>query len=584
MLSGLMLSATSATQVSAWALTLGAMFTYGFWLLAQWTRDAWLSSQARMICAWIFSPLIALLWLAASVLYTHFGELFGYGLLRYTSGSGSTSGTASGFIASYVSWWHVVIWVGLSATLIRSWGWGPTLETPRRGVCAAVVTAMLAGIVGLLYSGGMGPRSGLESSVVTALVGHALAPSQQTLPTRHPVALGQEVEVLEGARPDVVLIINESMGRQHLRPYGAERDTMPRLNAWVDQQSERPVWFDWAYAPSTTTRLSVPALLTGLGPQVDRTALGQAPMLWSWAKRAGYTTVLVSAQCYTWGEFDDFFRRQGPDIYEGCHNIDAEITNDAGIDELAVSARFASIIARVPQDKPLLLVYNTNALHDPYQTQSPTVPGATDASLPPYEQALQIVDHALADLREALATRQRQDNTLTVMTSDHGARPSRTHRPPRVNSFYDEFTRIPLLIHVPTAWSAQRERLIKQSTTRHITTSDLAPTMISWMGMEPESCTDCPEMTGVRLQREPPAERVIMVVNNNPMRVWHHDGFGLVQGPWRMVHSTLELPGLYNVDDDPTQRVNLWGTRPEVRRQFERFIARSPLLRSMYRP
>ena len=583
MLVWILLSAPAATQLSVWPLAMGTTFSYGIWLLAQWTRDAWLSPTAKRICAWVLSPMIALLWLAASVLYSHFGELFGYGLLRYTSTSGSTSGTASGFLTSYVSWWHVVIWVVCSSLLVRSWGWGPSPQFAHRGRYAAGVAAVLVAIVTALYSSGLGPRSGLESSVVTALVGHVIAPTQQSLPTQHPVALSQ-VEPPQGDLPDVVLILNESMGRQHLLPYEGTRDTMPALNAWVAKQGDRAQWFEWAYAPSTTTRLSVPALLTGLGPESDRETLAKAPMLWNWAKRAGYTTALVSAQCYTWGEFDDFFRRQGPDIYEGCHNIDAEITNDAGIDELAVSARFGAIVDRAPRDKPLLLVYNTNALHDPYQTRSPTVPGLTDTSRPPYEQALQIVDRALLDLRQALARRQREDHTITMMTSDHGARPQRAHRPPRVNSFYDEFTRVPLLISVPKSWAPQQQKLAKQAPTRHVTTPDLTPTLLHWMGLDPSTCTACPEMTGVGLQDEVSEDRTLVVINNTPMRVWHHEGFGLIRGPWRMVYSTLESPGLYDVRQDPQQQQNLWGERPEVQRSLERFIEQRPLLRKMHRP
>ena len=64
-------------------------------------------------------------------------------------------------------------------------------------------------------------------------------------------------------RPNILLILVDSLRADHLGRYGYERDTSPFFDAF----SERGVLFENAYSHSSHTKVSVASILTGLQPR-----------------------------------------------------------------------------------------------------------------------------------------------------------------------------------------------------------------------------------------------------------------------------------------------------------------------------
>jgi len=100
-------------------------------------------------------------------------------------------------------------------------------------------------------------------------------------------------------RPDVVLVILDTVRADHLSPYGYDRETSPRLA----ELARDAVVYRNAIAPGTWTAPSHASLFTGLMPAAHgvhhgKTAAGQgvyaldpeAPTLTSRLREAGYRT------------------------------------------------------------------------------------------------------------------------------------------------------------------------------------------------------------------------------------------------------------------------------------------------------
>ena len=102
------------------------------------------------------------------------------------------------------------------------------------------------------------------------------------------------------------------------------------------------------------------------------------------------------------------------------------------------------------------------------------------------------------------------------------------------------------------------------------------------MGLDPRECRACPGLDGHRLTRDLPAERPLFVLNVNAMRRWHHEGFAVIQGPWRLMYSTLEGPQLFDVRRSPHLEENLWRQAPARRRELLGIVARTPALRRIW--
>ncbi|HSQ66529.1 MAG TPA: sulfatase-like hydrolase/transferase, partial [Polyangiaceae bacterium] len=89
-------------------------------------------------------------------------------------------------------------------------------------------------------------------------------------------------------RPNIVLIVGESLAASHLGLYGYARDTSPRLQALAD--AHELVAFRDATVMGPNTRTSVPYILTGLeGPDAGG-RIFRAPTVIEYAKARGYHT------------------------------------------------------------------------------------------------------------------------------------------------------------------------------------------------------------------------------------------------------------------------------------------------------
>ena len=107
--------------------------------------------------------------------------------------------------------------------------------------------------------------------------------------------------------PDVLVIVNESIGRKQLfpwSPYGLKDTAVFHL---LDAHADHSVWFRKATTVAPVTNVAFPAILTGLGPEAATASFKTAPLLWHDARAAGYTTALYSAQDYKYSFFGEYF-------------------------------------------------------------------------------------------------------------------------------------------------------------------------------------------------------------------------------------------------------------------------------------
>jgi len=89
------------------------------------------------------------------------------------------------------------------------------------------------------------------------------------------------------------------------------------------------------------------------------------------------------------------------------------------------------------------------------------------------------LDRGLGALLDALSQSGFEDNTLVVLTADHGDMCGAHNRFDKGPYCYDEIFRIPLLVRAPGV----RARELR----RHVSLIDLNQTLAEWMGLEPET-------------------------------------------------------------------------------------------------
>jgi arylsulfatase A-like enzyme len=445
---------------------------------------------------------------------------------------------------------------------------------------------------------------------VQSLSKHFLRVRAKVWPLRPSLRVPVEAPVQAAlSRPRTVLVIlNESMGVRSLdfmeHPAAAIEDTgarrkgvvngMPRLSARMQADSGAFVVFQRGYSNSMATQVSMASIFSGVSPEESHRKLHCMPMMWDLAKAAGYRTGYFSSQRLRWASMSDFLLNQPIDSLVAREQTDHPPVNDMGIDDFHIVETLETWLAAHP-DEPLFMVWNTNALHVPFQAESQfvdlsTVPGDR------YEKALYLIDTAFARVFAALERAGRMDDALIVNTADHGEDPDPAHPVPRIHSFYEEFIRIPLWVKLPRALRGKpAEAAMRRLTHTPVANVDITPTLAHLWGARrlptdeklPAAClTEDGRIpwAGVSLfDRRASGDRVLVALSNNDTRRWDDEGFGLVRGPWRMILWPRSGRRLYDAESDPAQLVNLWDAAPDsVMAPFHRAIASNPWLKRIY--
>jgi len=303
-------------------------------------------------------------------------------------------------------------------------------------------------------------------------------------------------------RPNLVLISIDTLRADRLGCYGYDLATSPNLDAFA----ERSMRFERAYTTDAWTLTAHASMLTGLGPLahgVDReVALStQVPTLAERLADAGYTTLGVVDSC-VWLD-QRYGLGRGFDAYR-------VVKGDA-----RVKAREAQYLLDRAGDAPFFLFFHVYDVHSdwehlPYEadpedhaalagwyegefqacddegrcaseylqalnSRGEVLEGADRrylASL--YDAGVRSLDRRLGELFAALEERGVFENSVVILTSDHGEE-FFEHGKCLHSTHHEVCVRVPLLVRTPDT-QGEVSRSLSSSV-------DLAPTLLDYAGL-----------------------------------------------------------------------------------------------------
>ncbi|MFB6371862.1 MAG: sulfatase, partial [Bradymonadaceae bacterium] len=430
------------------------------------------------------------------------------------------------------------------------------------GIAAALVVGSLAAVSVLAPGKHLSP----DTAVMTAGVRSCWVPENHQLHEADRREVPEPRETESADRPNILLIVNESLGTHELELTGDRVDQMPYLQKWIRRAPSQFVRFRHAYANSTSTDLSVPSMLTGVGPYRPVDHLHEMPLIWDWARAAGLSPFYVSAQNYSATNFPEFFFEDDPMPIFTPNSLEGRSGDDFALDELVAAEKFDEMLSDVPEDRPFFAVYNSNAMHKPFQQRSRLLDQQPRRGTP-YRNAMYVLDRALKRIIESIRREGRLEDTIVIMTSDHGEYVDRRHKVPRILSLYEEFIRVPMLMRIPEKWRNRRAEAVAGLETnreRNVTNLDIVPTVVDILGYDRvEAAAPLRDkLSGHSLLEPVPPGRTIIAINNNAIRHWEHQGFGIFWKDWRFVFTDIEGPRLFDIAEDPHQKNDLWEQAP----------------------
>ena len=268
---------------------------------------------------------------------------------------------------------------------------------------------------------------------------------------------------------NVIVIVLESVGTKYLSLYGSSYDTTPTL---VEEASHALV-FENFYAHVPYTFCSFMALTFSIYPGMPWCyAPGEAfarsgarslpPTLAFLLKERGARTAFLCNGDLEWAGMSYVLENQGYDTIEDYRAMGGASLTSWGAEDRVLFERLIRFIDEKP-GQPFYAFCWTDQSHDPYELGpawkkmdffGDRVPPRHADDLGRYLNVLRQVDQHLRDLFRALRDRGLADDTLVVITGDHGEAFGDPHDQ-RGHGFtaYQEDVNVPLILWNPRLFS-----------------------------------------------------------------------------------------------------------------------------------
>ncbi|MCP4654738.1 MAG: sulfatase-like hydrolase/transferase, partial [bacterium] len=162
-----------------------------------------------------------------------------------------------------------------------------------------------------------------------------------------------------------------------------------------------------------------------------------------------------------------------------------------------------------------------------------------------------MADAAVGEVFAALRDAGLWDDSLVMVTSDHGEAFMEHGRVGHNSTIYEEMLRVPLIVKLPAGRSAQG---IDTGSLRSL--GDLAPTILGLVGLEPPSEVRFPDLLAPGRPAE--AERAVFLRSSQPERTI----FGVRTPRWKAITREGGTTELYDLVADPRESTDLAPERP----------------------
>ena len=284
------------------------------------------------------------------------------------------------------------------------------------------------------------------------------------------------IKLLSKNRPQNLLLITiDTLRADHLGCYGNQNIQTPTIDALAAQG----MLFQQAFTPVPITLPSHASILTALYPPahgirdngyfiLDDSHQTLAEIL----KEKGYITGAIVASYVLNSRFG---LAQGFDFYEDNIVPDPNGNNPFRYERRAdaVVALAEDWLSKNKGEKFFLWLH----LFDPHDPYEPPEPYKSEYAQTPYDGEIAFTDACLGQLLKKMEELKIQQNTLIVLTSDHGEGLGEHGEKTHSTFIYDTTLHVPLIISIPGLKAAGR------SYDFLVRTTDILPTALGLMGL-----------------------------------------------------------------------------------------------------
>lgn len=406
------------------------------------------------------------------------------------------------------------------------------------------------------------------------------------------------------AKPNIVLIGIDSLRADHMSVYGYGRNTTPHIAKFAEQGT----LFEKNFSPHIPTTSAYANMLTGL--DVFRTQVvalrhkgemhPEARPLQTILKDHGYTTTCVGFNSPSVRNFDNYLDFEGWNPGPDGYSHKAENLNAVTIPELerlaGLGEPFFLFMRHMDPHSPYLppppferLFYHGDECDPGHTSMKPVMEfkpfcdyfaswmpaGITDAAyeVAQYDGAVAYMDACIANIFTAIERLGLVENTIVVVTADHGETLDEHECWFDHHGTYDNTLHVPLIIRYPGKLPAgRRVRGYSQLI-------DLVPTLLDLAGIKPKDKFDGRSLVAMAHGQEETHDPEFYFTECTWMRKhgWRTPEWKLIVALEPDFHFKPPVE-LYNLLSDPLELNNLVDELPDVvaflRRRMDAWIAK----------
>lgn len=396
--------------------------------------------------------------------------------------------------------------------------------------------------------------------------------------------------VIDALRPDVLASFHDDAedAAKEKAPWPPLESLLPKVPGMtpeMDDLAKRGARFTHAYSAASWTRPGTLAMLCGarstevgidttewmISPnQAQRFYAPDSPLVSLALRRDNMATRAFVNNYFMVGYapvgVDMGFERVDDHRYRTRDTL--EITNDA------------TQWIRDNKDTRFFAFVNYNSPHEPYEPPTKFVDRIPGPPVGPKDKITRLYmaevakdDEAIGVLMKTLDETGLRDNTIVVVTADHGETLSSAHSgtsglekmPIRYHhavSMYEETTRVPIIVVAPNKIAPGTEVKAR------VRTTDIAPTILDLLGIEPQARMSGKSMLPLARGESEPDERVVVSEGR--------DSRAIMSGKWRLIQregpAKMIIQGdktketdfeLYDLDADPGERHDIAAKKPD---------------------
>lgn len=371
----------------------------------------------------------------------------------------------------------------------------------------------------------------------------------------------------EKVRRSIIFVLSESV-RKDATCNGFSPDC--RRTEATNQLFPERIAFEQMRALDSSTAISLAVLWSGLSPQATREELHTAPLLFDFARQAGYQTLYWTSQNMMFGNVRLWVKNLGVQSFFSATDIEPDADIDLGAHEAKFTERALGELDQLSD--PFFLMIQLSNGHYPYLVDAdgpqPFQPAAmskapedNDQFFNYYQNAIYQQDQHLARLLKSIRTTKAGRDAIIIYTSDHGEAFREHYQMGHTFSVFDEEVLVPAWLDAPPGVLSQKERaaLLKKRESFNVH-PDITATILDLMGLWDlrEIAPFRAKMRGTSLLSAEANPRALAMTNCAGVWSCAFENWGYIQGSRKLEARAWDSAyHCYDLKSDPKEKQDL---------------------------